>query len=107
MPLLNIIQLDANLLLLKNTPLLNPDEKIQKLVQALEGVNPPVKLVLGTHYQDKNAIQITLEHRKNCQSITNPLLEVIGSFYDAPISSFLANLDSSVFGPAVLLRRAQ
>ncbi|KAJ5408522.1 hypothetical protein N7509_002405 [Penicillium cosmopolitanum] len=107
MPLLEIIQLDSNSLLRDDASISNPDENIQKLVRAIEQVNPPVDFVLGTHHQDKNAIQITFEHRGSAKSTTSErslgpgsLSEVISGFYDAPFRSFRVNLDNSVFGPA-------
>ncbi|CAI7619395.1 unnamed protein product [Penicillium pancosmium] len=109
MPHLEIIQLDANSLLRDDASLSNSDKKIQKLVRAIEQVNPPVDFVLGTHHQDKNTIQITFEHRDNAKSTTSErglgtvsLFEVISVFYDATFRSFRVNLDNSVFGPAGL-----
>jgi hypothetical protein len=97
MPLLEILQLEADSLFRDDRSVLNYNEKIQNLVRAFEEVNPPVNFVLGSHHQDKNAIQITFEHRDDWQSTTS-LLKAIEGFYDAPLKTFRVNLENSVFG---------
>ncbi|KAE9374705.1 hypothetical protein N431DRAFT_503500 [Stipitochalara longipes BDJ] len=82
------------------------DDRVQKTLKALKGVEEPRHFALGVQVQDKGAVQITLEWTgvqdyMNLASTPEPrtFIESVSVCCGEPQSVFHVSLDKSSFGP--------